>query len=63
MKLIVCGRAKDIEQMVAPMIREKGEKLQILINPGPIESDGTRRYQVEIEKKKNAENWEGVSYI
>ena len=61
MKLIFLGRANDIEQMVAPMIREKGEKLQITVNPGPIENDETRRYQIEIEKKKNAEN-QGVVY-
>ena len=60
MKLIVCGRAKDIEQMVAPMIREKGEKLQITVLPGPLEDDGMRQYQIEIEKKKNAENQEVV---
>ena len=61
MKLIVCGRAKDIEQMVAPMIRERGEKLKITVLPGPLEYDGMRRYQIEIEKKKNAEN-QGVVY-
>ena len=58
MKFIVCGRAKDIEQMVDPMIREKGEKLKITVWPEPLESDGTRRYCVEVETKKNEEKRE-----
>ena len=58
MKFIVFGRAKDIEQMVAPMIREKGEKLKITVWPKPLESDGTRRYCVEVETKKNEEKRE-----
>ena len=61
MKLIFVGRLEDFEQMIEQMIRERGEKLQITVNPGPIENDETRRYQIEIEKKKNAEN-QGVVY-
>ena len=60
MKLIFVGRLEDFEQMIEQMIRERGEKLQITVNPGPIENDETRRYQVKIEKKKNAENREVV---
>ena len=60
MKLIVCGRAEDIEQMVAPMVDERGEKLKITVYPGPIENDGVRRYHTEVEMKKNAEKREVV---
>ena len=42
------------------MIRERGEKLKITVLPGPLEDDGMRQYQIEIEKKKNAENQEVV---
>ena len=52
MKLIVCGRAKDVEQMVAPMVRERGEKLKITITPEPCQDDGARRYYVEVETNK-----------
>ena len=58
MKFIVCGRTKDIEQIVAPMIREKGEKLKITVWPEPLESDRTRRYYIEVETKKNEEKRE-----
>ena len=53
MKLIVCGKANDIEQMIAQMVFEKGEKLQITVFPCPRQNDGTRRYHVEVEMKKN----------
>ena len=53
MKLIVCGRAEDIEQMIAPLVVEKGEKLKITVSPCPIENDQPRRYYVEVEMKKN----------
>ena len=56
MKLIVCGRAKDVEQMIAPMVFERGEKLKITITPGPRQDDGTRRYNVEVETKKKTES-------
>ena len=52
MKLIVCGRAEDIEQMIAPLVVEKGEKLKITVYPCPIEDDQSRRYYVEVERKK-----------
>jgi hypothetical protein len=61
MKLIFVGRLEDFEQMIEQMIRERGEKLKITVLPGPLEYDGMRRYQIEIEKKKNAEN-QGVVY-
>lgn len=60
MKLIFLGRAKDVEQMLRPIVEERGEKLKITVYPEPLESDGTRRYRVEVEKKKNAENREVV---
>ena len=60
MKLIVCGRGEDIEQMIAPLVVEKGEKLKITVYPGSRQDDGTRRYHVEIEmKKKMGERGEG----
>ena len=52
MKLCIDGRAEDVEQMIAPMVRERGEKLKITITPGPRQNDGTRRYHVEVETKK-----------
>ena len=58
MKLVFLGRAEDVEQMIAPMIREKGEKLKITVLPEPLESDGARRYCVEVETKKNEEKRE-----
>ena len=58
MKLIVCGRAEDVEQMIAPMVFERGEKLKITITPGPRQDDGTRRYHVEVETKKKTEKGE-----
>ena len=60
MKLIFWGRAKDVEQMLGAIVEERGEKLKITVYPEPLESDGTRRYRVEVEKKKNAENQEVV---
>ena len=52
MKLCIDGRSEDVEQMIAPMVRERGEKLKITITPGPRQDDGTRRYHVEVETKK-----------
>ena len=60
MKIIFVGRAQDFEQIIEQMIRERGEKLKITVLPGPLEDDGMRQYQIEIEKKKNAENQEVV---
>ena len=44
MKLTILGRAEDVEQMITPMIIEKGEKLKITVYPCPIEHHGARRY-------------------
>ena len=52
MKLYIEGRAKDVEQMIAPMVGERGEKLKITVYPCPIEGDGTRKFHVEVERKK-----------
>ena len=52
MKLIVCGRAKDIEQMIAPLVVEKGEKLKITVYPEPIVENEPRRFYVEVERNK-----------
>ena len=52
MKLCIEGRAEDVEQMIAPTVRERGEKLQITVFPCPRQNDGTRRYHVEVETKK-----------
>ena len=52
MKLCIEGRAEDVEQMIAPMVRERGEKLKITVFPCPRQNDGTRRYHVEVETKK-----------
>ena len=56
MKLCIDGRAEDVEQMIAPMVGERGEKLKITITPGPRQDDGTRRYHVEVETKKKTES-------
>ena len=52
MKLCIEGRAEDIQQMIAPMVFERGEKLKITVYPCPIEDDQSRRYYVEVERKK-----------
>ena len=52
MKLCIEGRPEDIEQMIAPMVFERGEKLKITVYPCPIEDDQSRRYHVEVETKK-----------
>ena len=52
MKLCIEGRPEDIEQMIAPMVFERGEKLKITVYPCPIEDDQSRRYYVEVERKK-----------
>ena len=52
MKLIVCGRAEDVEQMIAPLVVEKGEKLKITVYPEPIVENEPRRFYVEVERKK-----------
>ena len=56
MKLCIDGRAEDVEQMISPMITERGEKLKITITPGSRQDDGTRRYHVEVETKKKTES-------
>ena len=56
MKLCIIGRAEDVQQMVAPLVAERGEKLKITITPGPRQDDGTRRYYVEVERKKKTES-------
>ena len=55
MKLSIFGRAEDVEQMISPMITERGEKLKITVYPCPIEDDQSRRYYVEVERKKKME--------
>lgn len=55
MKLCIEGRPEDIEQMIAPMVFERGEKLKITVYPCPIEGDGTRKFHVEVEMKKKME--------
>ena len=52
MKLCIDGRAEDVEQMIAPMVRERGEKLKITVYTCTIEGDGTRKFHVEVEMKK-----------
>ena len=60
MKLCIEGRADDVEQMVAPMVRERGEKLKITVFPCPIVENETRRFYVEVEtKKKTGKGEEG----
>ena len=55
MKLCIMGRAEDVEQMVAPIITERGEKLQITVFPCPIVENEPRRFYVEVERKKKME--------
>lgn len=52
MKLIVCGRAEDVEQMIAPLVNEMGEKLQITVCHCPIVENEPRRFYAEVERKK-----------
>ena len=60
MKLSILGRAEDIEQMIAPLVVEKGEKLKITVYPEPIVENEPRRFYVEVEtKKKMGERGEG----
>ena len=56
MKLCIEGRAEDVQQMISPMITERGEKLKITVYPCPIEGDGTRKFHVEVEMKKKMES-------
>ena len=58
MKLSILGRSEDIEQMIAPMVNEKGEKLKITVWLEQLKSDGTRQFYVEVETKKNEEKRE-----
>ena len=62
MKLTILGRAKDIQEMVSPLITYMGEKIKITVCPCPIENNTARRYYVEVETKKNEEKQE-VGYI
>ena len=62
MKLTILGRAEDVEQMIRPIIAERGEKIKITVCPCPIENNTARRYYVEVETKKNEEKQE-VGYI
>ena len=55
MKLCIDGRAEDVEQMISPMITERGEKLKITVYPVPLQNDGIRRYYVVVEMKKGDE--------
>ena len=55
MKLCIEGIPEDIQQMIAPMVSERGEKLKITVYPCPIEDDQSRRYYVEVERKKKME--------
>ena len=58
MKLCIEGRAEDVQQMIAPMVLERGEKLKITVYPCPIKNDEPRRYYVEVEMKKKTEKGE-----
>ena len=55
MKLCISGRAVDVQQMIAPMVNERGEKLKITVYPDSFQNDGTRRFYVEVEMKKKTE--------
>ena len=59
MKLCIIGRAEDVQQMVAPMVGERGEKLKITVFPCPIVENETRRFYVEVETKKKIGKGEG----
>ena len=52
MKLCIEGRAEDVQQMIAPLVVEKGEKLKITVYPEPIVENEPRRFYVEVERKK-----------
>lgn len=53
MKLTILGGAKEIQEMVAPMITYMGEKLKITVIPCPLTQNSDRRYYVEVETKKD----------
>lgn len=55
MKLCIAGRAEDVQQMISPMVEEKGEKLKITVYPIPLQNDGIRRCYVVVEMKKRDE--------
>ena len=55
MKLCIEERTEDVEQMVVPMVRERGENLKITVYPCPIVENETCRFYVEVETKKNEE--------
>lgn len=55
MKLCIAGRAEDVQQMISPMVEEKGEKMKITVYPIPLQNDGIRRYYVVVEMKKRDE--------
>ena len=55
MKLYIFGRAEDIEQMIAPMVNECGEKLKITVHPCPVLKNEPRRFYVEVETKKKTD--------
>ena len=55
MKLCIEGIPEDVQQMVGQMVKEKREKLKITVYPCPIEDDQSRRYYVEVERKKKME--------
>ena len=55
MKLCIIGRAEDVQQMVAPLVAERGEKLKITVYPEPIVENEPRRFYVEVERKKKME--------
>ena len=55
MKLSILGRPEDIQEIIAPLVDYMGEKLKITVEPCPIENNGTRRFDVIVETKKNAE--------
>lgn len=61
MKLCIEGRAEDIQQMIAPMVFKRGEKLKITVTPCPIKNDQPRRYYVEVERKKKMGKGEEMS--
>ena len=55
MELKILGRAEDVQELVSPLIDYMGEKLRIIVEPCPTKGNETRKYYVEVERKKKTE--------
>ena len=56
MELKIWGRAEDVQELVSPLIDYMGEKLRITVEPCPTKENESRKYYVEVERKKQTKN-------